>query len=120
MSRQAAARTTNVTSYMFDKGDLMKAFVRAIKAESPGCHECQSPDNKMALEFHHRDPREKVASIGSMLRQPTRYNLTDIMNEVAKCDLVCNPCHKQIHKRWQVITGQANRNPMFTDLANDR
>lgn len=107
-----ARKITNALVYSgFDKGELMKAFVRAVKLEAEGCTECHSNDNNGALEFHHRDPRSKIASIGSMVRQPTRYSLTDVMNEVAKCDLVCNECHKEIHRSWRKRTGFANVNP---------
>jgi 5-methylcytosine-specific restriction endonuclease McrA len=110
---------SNVIPYLFDKGDLMRAFSRAVKFESPGCTECGNDRDKSSLEFHHRNPAEKVASIGSMIRQPTRYNITDLMNEVAKCDLVCEPCHKDIHRKWRVVTGHSNQNPLFL-LENDK
>lgn len=111
--------------YLFDKGDLMKAFVVAVKTEVEGCKVCHDSQNKPALEFHHRDPREKVSSIGGMLRNPTKYTLTDLMNEVAKCDLLCTDCHKDVHKQWQKATGKPNRNPLFEPFlvkipANDR
>lgn len=104
---------SNVQPYIFDKQELMRAFTRAIRFESPGCNECQSTTDKGALEFHHRDPSSKVAAVGSMIRQPHKFNLTDVMNEVAKCDLVCAPCHKQIHRKWRIVTGHENQNPLF-------
>lgn len=106
------ARPDNVVPFpAIDKGELMKAFVRAVKTESAGCTECQSPDNKLGLKFHHRNPREKVAAVGGMARQPHRFGLTDLMNEIAKCDLVCSDCHKTIHRRWRRLTGHENCNP---------
>lgn len=117
--RAPAPKPPASNPYLFDKGDLMRAFTRAVKFESLGCSECHDPTNKAALEFHHRNPSEKVASIGTMIRQPTKYNLTDLMNEVAKCDLVCSPCHKQIHRKWRLITGAENKNPLFS-FANDK
>lgn len=94
-----------------EKEALMRAFVRAVRVESEGCSRCRSTFNKAALEFHHRNPAEKVAAIGQIIRTPWKYKLTDLMNEIAKCDLVCTPCHKDIHRSWAAKTGKPNVNP---------
>lgn len=49
-----------------------------------------------ALEFHHRDPKEKDFTISS------RAHLTfdeRVKQELDKCDLLCSNCHRERHGR---------------------
>jgi hypothetical protein len=46
------------------------------------------------LDFHHRDPTLKEASISSVIG---RWSLQRLQSEVAKCVLVCANCHRKIH-----------------------
>lgn len=79
--------------------DLARAWVRRYKQDHP-CTECGETDTHR-LEFHHRDPLTKSFAIGTAVRQDR--SLTEIMNEAAKCDIVCTDCHKDIHRRWEAI-----------------
>lgn len=51
------------------------------------------------LEFHHRDPSNKVGNISEMI--PNGYSLDSIMKEIEKCDVLCSNCHakKEFEKR---------------------
>jgi hypothetical protein len=54
---------------------------------------------KPALEFHHRDPIDKLFEIGKFtteIRKQSR-NLQDLYDEVAKCDVLCANCHRKEH-----------------------
>lgn len=57
-------------------------------------------DHVGALQFHHRDPAEKVNEIGNMIqRHPNIYSVEDILIELSKCDLLCSNCHDVYH--WE-------------------
>ena len=61
-----------------------------------GCFVCSvktgNPDD---YDYHHRDPKTKVASLSDMVG---RGSWQSILNEAAKCDIVCKSCHANIHK----------------------
>jgi len=44
-----------------------------------------------ALEFNHRDPSTKMENISTMVG---RFGYDRLMEEVAKCDVVCANCHR--------------------------
>ena len=46
------------------------------------------------LDFHHRDPNEKEQSIGRMIRTHSKQRILD---EIAKCDVLCSNCHRKHH-----------------------
>jgi len=56
----------------------------ALEARGNACQRCTATDR---LEFHHRDPAEKV-SHRIFSRRWER-----IHTELAKCDLLCSTCH---------------------------
>lgn len=56
------------------------------------CSRCGFDDPR-ALEFHHRNPEEKIASVASMLASGWER----LMREVAKCDIICANCHAIEH-----------------------
>lgn len=47
-----------------------------------------------ALEFHHKDPKEKDFSPSGK-----SYSWERVKNEIDKCILVCANCHREIHHR---------------------
>lgn len=46
-----------------------------------------------ALEFHHKNPREKDFKLGS----GNTMSWKEYKSEALKCILVCSNCHKEIH-----------------------
>ena len=52
----------------------------------------------LALQFHHRNAHDKIKDISSLIGK--RTTLTKLKREIAKCDLVCNECHKGVHQWW--------------------
>lgn len=62
------------------------------------CSRCGYDKSIWALEFHHRDPKEKDAK----LRMFSSYKKAKI--EANKCDLVCANCHREIHHELWVRT----------------
>jgi hypothetical protein len=59
------------------------------------CCVCGYNKCKSALEFHHRNPKEKEFSIG----EARTKNLEKIKAELDKCDLLCANCHREEHER---------------------
>lgn len=65
-----------------------RAFVLQLK-EDGACLNCGTEDPRV-LDFHHRDPSNKLFKISAAGRFPLRL----IKAEVAKCDLLCANCHR--------------------------
>jgi len=80
-----------------------RARTEAWKIQSGGkCTRCGYDRCPAALDFHHRDPATKVFQIAEKLAQcdPTSYHTRTaqmVRAEIAKCDLVCSNCHREIH-----------------------
>jgi hypothetical protein len=66
-------------------------FLNAHKREH-GCAICGRKDG--GLDFHHIDPKTKTAPVASL----SRYSMTKILAELKKCRVLCNGCHRDIHK----------------------
>lgn len=43
------------------------------------------------MEYHHRDPTEKLGAVATLLINAGRQRVID---EIAKCDLLCSNCHR--------------------------
>ena len=54
------------------------------------CVDCGSTTN---LDFHHRDPERKTASVSALIR----YSRAKVVQEMEKCDVLCRSCHKLRH-----------------------
>ena len=62
------------------------------------CARC-SESHPAALQFHHRDPKEKDFSIG--LYRIGKYSRERILREIAKCEVICANCHAKEH--WSYL-----------------
>lgn len=58
------------------------------------CIRCGYSKYYGALEFHHRDPKNKVLNPVKIIN---RTNWEKAKIELDKCDLVCSNCHREIH-----------------------
>lgn len=58
------------------------------------CYKC-GLDDPRCLDFHHRNPAEKSFSIS----QAVHFGMNEeaIVNEIAKCDVLCSNCHIKSH-----------------------
>lgn len=65
--------------------------IRRLKSEA-SCASCGEADWR-CLDFHHRDPAQKVRSISSM----RGLSLARVREEAAKCDVLCSNCHRKHH-----------------------
>ena len=65
----------------------------AIELKGGKCQICGYSKCPAALEFHHTNPKEKDFDWNKMRLR----SWESIINELAKCVLVCSNCHREIH-----------------------
>lgn len=77
-----------------------------LDARVGGCSRC-SEKHPACLDFHHRDgKKDKLGNIGEI----RRFSYRRILEEIAKCDVLCANCHRKHHwderqKQLQVSEG---------------
>lgn len=49
------------------------------------------------IDFHHRNPEEKQYNISRVTS--SRLSKENILKEIAKCDILCENCHRKLH--WE-------------------
>lgn len=76
----------NAASYQ--RSQKNRQFIRDLKNKP--CMDCGKKYPPEVMEFDHRDGSEKVFEIASA----TRLGRFRILEEAAKCDLVCANCHR--------------------------
>lgn len=67
-------------------------LIKNIK-KNGSCKICGTKEN---LTFHHRDPKIKKCNVNSW---KIRYNVRVIWEEINKCDILCEKCHRKIHEK---------------------
>ena len=67
--------------------------LQAIKLLGGKCSICGYDRCVDALEFHHKNPKEKDFKLGS----GNTMSWKEYKSEAMKCVLVCSNCHKEIH-----------------------
>lgn len=79
-----------------DYNNERKRIIRSqyIKKAGGKCIYCGYSRYEGALDFHHRDPKEKAFAL-SVQNFGTRKDLLD--KEIEKCDLLCSNCHRELH-----------------------
>lgn len=71
---------------------------KALEAHgSTACERCGYDVHPSALDFHHRNPAEKLFNISVALQAPDKYSWNEILSEIAKCDVICSNCHDIEH-----------------------
>ena len=65
-----------------------------LEAKKPGCKYCGEME-PVCLDFHHRDPSMKSFTIGK--HTGSKYDLSKLREEIAKCDILCRNCHAKVH-----------------------
>lgn len=64
------------------------------------CKYC-TEDDPRCLDYHHRDRSTKLADVSNMWHQ---YGKPRILEEIAKCDLVCANCHRKIDAQYGPVS----------------
>ena len=100
----------------------LKANVRAAK-DKP-CADCGKRYAYYVMDFDHREGETKKGAI-SALFTGTRWSVPKLLQEIAKCDVVCANCHRErTHQRKQwsrkkPVQGQVAERPMASDCKSD-
>lgn len=58
-----------------------------------GCKHC-GEKHISCLDFHHRVNEDKLFGISEGV---TKFSMSKILEEIAKCDLICSNCHRKLH-----------------------
>jgi len=74
----------------------IREWMRTLK-ESLSCERCglSGQHNAWALEFHHRDPQDKVSLVSTMVSSGMAKKRIEA--EIAKCEVICSNCHRKEH-----------------------
>lgn len=67
--------------------------LRAIEYKGGKCCSCGYNKYFGALDFHHRNPKEK----DFLLSRHRSFSFEKIKSELDKCDLLCKNCHSELH-----------------------
>lgn len=78
--------------------DLLK--LKAVEYKGGRCERCGYNKCVAALDFHHKDPKEKDFGIsqGGKTRSWDKMKI-----ELDKCIMVCSNCHREIHTEIKQI-----------------
>lgn len=80
---------TYMREYMLNR--YVTRMANLISRFGGKCKECGGTKN---LQFHHRDPKSKTFTIAGSMWNASQEKLEE---EVEKCDLLCENCHKKKH-----------------------
>lgn len=70
---------------------------RLVEYKGGCCEICGYNKCMGALDFHHKNPKEKDFGIGGVTK-----SFDKLKNEVDKCILVCANCHREIHEKMDL------------------
>lgn len=65
-----------------------RAFLLGLRDQP--CHDCRNRFPPHVMQFDHRDPREKAFNVAQSSCRATQA----VLDEAAKCDIVCRNCHR--------------------------
>lgn len=83
--------------------EVKEMLLTQIGQES--CSRCGYNEFISALEFHHRNPKQKDSRVSSLVSRyattPTEANMDRLTSEASKCVILCSNCHQALHaKDW--------------------
>jgi hypothetical protein len=75
--------------------DQVRAFVdtKKLKCSVRSCSE----RHVAALEFHHKDPKQKELAVSIMITNG--WSMKKLKDEIKKCRVLCANCHRKLHWR---------------------
>lgn len=85
-------RGAGASRYLARKRQAWRAQARLLdEIRDRPCADCGCRFEPCAMDFDHRDPGSKVSAVTRMIG---RAGTARILDEVAKCDIVCANCHR--------------------------
>ncbi len=91
----STCKNNSLQSYEAQQARGLARKQRLVLQFGGQCSRCGYSKNTAALAFHHLNPKEKSFQLD--LRALSNRRQTRIDDEAAKCILVCNNCHAEIH-----------------------
>lgn len=78
---------------IYTKSEFSNATKSAYIKEQKNkpCMDCGISFPYYVMDFDHRDPSQKSANLARMLS----HSFSEIIAEIAKCDVVCSNCHRE-------------------------
>lgn len=77
------------------------------KVKDKPCMDCGKRFPPVCMDLDHRDPSTKRASVAALrLRLKSKKREQEILDEIAKCDVVCACCHRLRTFKEKLATGQ--------------
>lgn len=106
-----AQRRKNHRAWRQRRKDEMRAVVDQIKSDP--CMDCGQSFHPWQMQFDHRDPSQKKFNIATAVHwtYQARYSKEAILEEIAKCDLVCANCHADRTHRRSIQEEENERTP---------
>jgi hypothetical protein len=84
----------DMCAYDVSKNSL-SVVTSAVEMFGAKCNECGYDKNFACLTFHHKNPKTKKFCLD--LRVCSNKSWKSLLEEVAKCELLCNRCHGEHH-----------------------
>jgi CO dehydrogenase/acetyl-CoA synthase alpha subunit len=82
-------------TYKYQKLRGLVRKLHLIDLRGGGCEKCGYKENLGALDFHHKDPKEKETQLD--IRILSNGSMKWIMEEFDKCLVLCSNCHRCEH-----------------------
>lgn len=83
------------------KKELLRNIMREQKSKP--CADCGGEFPFYVMDFDHREGEAKTAHVSRLVQ---RMNLQRLLDEIAKCDVVCSNCHRiRTYQRGQRFSG---------------
>lgn len=90
-NKKAANTNRNRNAKLYRQAN--RILVNDIKA-GRSCMDCGEVHPSWAMEFDHRDPTTKLENVSTIAGRGVSKNPQRLLDEIAKCDLVCVLCHR--------------------------
>lgn len=82
-----------------NRGARLTQRMMLNRMKDKACMDCGLKYPPYVMDFDHREQFTKVAHISTLVSE-ARISMERLLNEIAKCDLVCANCHRvRTHNR---------------------
>lgn len=88
-------KKTQRNSYHSQTIRSYKRKLKLVEMSGGKCEICGYNKNLSVLQFHHINPVDKIFKLDA--RQLSNTKWETILNEHAKCQLLCANCHSELH-----------------------
>lgn len=82
----------NARAVAINKRRRHERYAEVAKLKSAPCTDCGKTYAPCGMDFDHRDPSAKTDDVSSLVKRMVAWET--VLDEIAKCDLVCVCCHR--------------------------